>query len=72
MLTYEQRIAAIKTAAIRIQTEKKRQYELEQEMKRELFGNDDDIMSIENLDGITIGAVQKVQGGVRYIPVIID
>jgi hypothetical protein len=71
ILNKEDRLAYIKEAAIRAQEEKRRArilYETDTEMSEE-FGVDTDFMSISEVSGVTLAGVQKVQGGVRYVPV---
>ena len=45
-------------------------YETDTEMT-EQFNTDVDFMSIENLDGLIYKGLQKIQGGLRKLPVII-
>jgi len=69
----QDRLAYIKRAAQQVRAEKARTkelYELEAEIESE-FKQDDDYMSIENIDGLIVTGIQKVCGGIRRLPVII-
>jgi hypothetical protein len=69
----QERLAYIKQAAQQVRAEKarvKELYEIEAEIETE-FKQDDDYLSIENIDGLTVAGVQKVCGGIRRLPVII-
>jgi len=73
ILNKEERLQYIKECAIRIREEKARiakMYETEPEIAGQ-FGYDSDFMSIENLQGFIMNGVQKIQGGLRKMPVII-
>jgi hypothetical protein len=69
----EERLQYIKECAANIRAEKARAaklYETETEIA-EQFGYDLDFMTMENIHGFIMDGVQKVEGGLRHIPVII-
>lgn len=73
ILNKEDRLQYIKEVATRMKEEKRREqmiYETDTEMT-EQFNTDVDFMSIENLDGLIYKGLQKIQGGLRKLPVII-
>lgn len=72
-MTKQERRDYIAAVAKRIQQEKARErelYDIETETEQE-FKQDNDIMSIENIDGFITTGLQKITGGFRKLPVII-
>lgn len=73
ILNKEDRLQYIKEVATRMKEEKRRErllYETDTEIT-EAFTPDVDFMSIENIDGLIYKGLQKIQGGLRKLPVII-